>query len=271
MWNNDNDSLNYYYPNQNYNEEPDLKVLNDLKDIDLDLEFIKTFNTSNKNEFEKKLQNNENSMNKHQIQNSEIKNKSNEKFKIPTFIVHKDENIECKHSKGSSDNIIQKIRRYTIKFGQDLINDCIKKEYGFQKFKIKTVDKNITSNMRTDYNREFMEKTLESIYSGPLNDRYKKPPKDENKRKIEKIRNNKQKIVINKLLSMKFKDLYKMYINKNKKNLEEYGSNAQNFYDLIKKEKDLSYISKLIEEKDRFFEFFLNRSPRKPKKKYCEN
>ena len=163
MWNNDNDSLNYYYPNQNYNEEPDLKVLNDLKDIDLDLEFIKTFNTSNKNEFEKELQNNESSMNKHQIQNSEIKNKRNEKFKIPTFIVQKDENIECKHSKGSSDNIIQKIRRYTIKFGQDLINDCIKKEFGFQKFKIKTVHKNITSNMKTDYNREFMEKTLESI------------------------------------------------------------------------------------------------------------
>ena len=83
MWNNDNDSLNYYYPNQNYNEEPDLKVLNDLKDIDLDLEFIKTFNTSNKNEFEKELQNNESSMNKHQIQNSEIKIKEMKNLKFP--------------------------------------------------------------------------------------------------------------------------------------------------------------------------------------------
>ena len=101
---------------------------------------------------------------------------------------------------------------------------------------------------------------------------YKKVDLDENKLQISKLRMKKDKAPLtNELLDKTFYDLYKIYINKNTKEIKKkYGlKKALMFEDFIKKleqKESKKYIEKLEYGMKHFYNFFLYRYPRGKKK-----
>ena len=174
------------------------------------------------------------------------------------------------HTKEALDNKIRKIRIHAITFGIDLINDCIKKElkkiYRKEKIILRGICREITGDITICFNIIFFEATLEFIYSNPLNDKYSKFPKDSNIKAIKKLKEINNPI-INKLLNMKFKDLFSLFVKSDKEYLsQEFGlKKAETFEDFISSlngEKD--YISDLrkIVKTGQFLNFFKHENAR---------
>ena len=205
-------------------------------------------------------------------------NKNNEKNIQNTkkhFFNVKNEKLR---SKFSEDNIISKLRKHLIKFGVNLLNDLIKKEFGKQLYKIRFLTTKITDNININFNKtHFLYLSLELIYSNETNNSYKTVNIDENKVQISKLRKKKDKAPLtNKLLDMTFYDLYNIYINKNTKEIKKkYGlKKALMFYDFIKelkKKESKPYIEKLECWIINFYNYFLYRWPRKTKKTKKKN
>lgn len=132
------------------------------------------------------------------------------------------------HSFNSQDNMVRKIRIYSIKFALNLINDCMVLEFGkIKRRKIRGICKEITSDITINFNIYFFEKNLGEIFSNPLNEKYKLKDKDQNIKEISKIRKLREKsnkaLLINELLDLKFNVIYDMFVYGNKEeNKEKY-------------------------------------------------
>ncbi len=132
--------------NENYENNDSLVKI--PKEIGNDIDLKKTYQTSKTPIFN--FTKNE-EINLEQIDNNNInKNEKNNKNTKDLFLHEKNEKL---HSKFSIDNIIQKLRIHFIKFGVTLLNDIIKKEFGKQQHKICFLNRELTSNINIDFNK----------------------------------------------------------------------------------------------------------------------
>ena len=248
-----------------------------------------TFNENNideiieNNDFERENENNFNELTK------DIKT-SNEiivKFKVEKKKIGREKKGEKKkrnnktHTLNSRDNMIRKIRIYSIKFGLNLINNCIKKEFGNKTRRIiRGISKEITSDITIDFNLKFFETPLGQIFSNPINDKFKVRDKFQNIKeinKIRKLRNKSEKaLYINELLDLKFKEIYDMFVYGNKEENKEkylkYGKddNTLNLEELLltfKNKFSDDYINNLRKEAHEIMTFFDPKNARQSKKK----
>ena len=248
-----------------------------------------TFNENNideiieNNDFERENENNFNEFTK------DIKT-SNEiivKFKVEKKKIGREKKGEKKkrnnktHTLNSRDNMIRKIRIYSIKFGLNLINNCIKKGFGNKTRRIiRGISKEITSDIRIDFNLKFFETPLGQIFSNPINDKFKVRDKFQNIKeinKIRKLRNKSEKaLYINELLDLKFKEIYDMFVYGNKEENKEkylkYGKddNTLNLEELLltfKNKFSDDYINNLRKEAHEIMTFFDPKNARQSKKK----
>ena len=117
------------------------------------------------------------------------------------------------HTKDNIDNKIRKIRIYAIKFGMEIINDCIKHFFPNWNRFLKGITKEITSDINIFFIIDFFQYTLEKIYSNKLNTRYKNHNSNSNIETIELLK-KKNNPVINSLLNMTFNELFNLDIRK---------------------------------------------------------
>ena len=151
------------------------------------------------------------------------------------------------HTKDNIDNKIRKIRIHAIKFGMELINDCIKHYYPNWNRFLKGITKEITSDINIFFIIDFFQYTLEKIYSNKLNTRYKNHNSNSNIETIEELK-KKNNPVINSLLNMTFNELFNLFVESDKEKLKEkyYLSKAKTFEDFINeklKNEDEKYIN----------------------------
>ena len=239
--------------------------------IQLDEEFNKESN--NNKEFDENNNNNE----KEEINNMNMVNfNKNEKTTTNTKRGRiKLSESTSEHTKDSRDNKIRKIRIHAITFGIDLINNCIKKElkkqYRKEKIILRGISREITADITITFNNVFFESPLEIIYSNPLNKKYSNFPPDSNIKAIKKLKEINNPI-INQLLSMKFKDLFSLFVKSDRDYLKnEFGfKKGETFEDFINslENENEEYISSLREMvKGNFLNFFKKENARTSKNK----
>ena len=133
-----------------------IPIINQIKENEtlIPKKFDKIFQIESKDETKNSF------LDKNIIENVNLKKKIGRKKKKD---LKKEENKNI-HSKKSKDNIIRKLRIHAIRFGLDLINDCIKKELKRQSHKLRMINRNITSNITIEMNKYFFNSTLEEIY-----------------------------------------------------------------------------------------------------------
>ena len=124
------------------------------------------------------------------------------------------------HTKDNIDNKIRKIRIHAIKFGMELINDCIKHYYPETNRILKGITKEITSDINIYFIIDFFQFTLEKIYSNELNTRYKNHDSNSNVETIEELK-KKNNPVINSLLNMTLMNCLIYLLKVIKKNLKK--------------------------------------------------
>ena len=258
--------------NENYeNDECLIKIPDEIRN---NVELKKTFQTS-KTPFLNFTKIDEiNSININKIDNN-INDNCKNKNKNTKYLFYDPNNNknEKLHTKGSIDNIIQKLRRHLIKFGIDLLNDSIKKEFGKKQFQIRYLNRDFTKNINIDFNKKhLLNLKLDLIYSNEINGLYKKVNLDENEKQISKLRLKKNKAPLtNELLDKNFYDLYNIYINKNTNEIKEkYGLKKAIMFDNFIKKLEIKeskiYIEQLKYGIKNFYNFFLFRNSRKVKK-----
>ena len=240
--------------------------------IQLDEEFNKESN--NNKEFDENNNNNE----KEEINNMNMVNfNKNEKTTTNTKRgrIKLSDSIS-EHTKDAIDNKIRKIRIHAITFGIDLINNCIKKElkkqYRKENLILRGISREITADITITFNNVFFESPLEIIYSNPLNKKYSNFPPDSNIKVIKKLKEINNPI-INQLLSMKFKDLFSLFVKSDRDYLKnEFGfKKGETFEDFINslENENEEYISSLREmvKGDNFLKFFKQEKARTSKNK----
>ena len=160
-----------------------------------------------------------------------------------------EENINI-HSKKSRDNIIRKIKVHSFKFAKNLINNCIKHEFGKKRIKIRSIKGELISDITINFNIEFFNSTLERIFSNPLNQKYKNKDLNQNIIEIRKIRQSKEAKLTNELLDTTFNDIYDMFINYEKKENEnkfiKYGKKCNTLKEFLLLEKKKKVMIKSI-------------------------
>ncbi len=197
----------------------------------------------------------------------EIKKKLGRKRK--NEIDYEEEPSKNTHTKFSLNNQIRKIKIHILKFGIDLINDCIKAKLKIQYHKIRRISKQITSNISINENKKWFKLNMEDILKVDINGKYKNGNKDMNTKVINILR--KKKIpVINKLLDMTFEDLHNLFMEEKENLIEKYdlkkAKNLNDFLNDLKKkgEKD-NYIESIKNNTIDFFKFFKEKNARKKK------
>ncbi len=236
------------------------------------------------NDFERE---NENENNYNEITNIKTSNEIIVKFKVEKKKTGRGKKGEKKkrnnktHTLNSRDNMIRKIRIYSIRFGLNLINNCIKKDFGKKTRRIiRGISKEITSDITIDFNLKFFETTLGQIFSNPINDKFKVRDKFQNIKEINKIRELRKKsekaLYINELLDLKFKEIYDMFVYGNKEENKEkylkYGKddNTLNLEELLltfKNKFSDDYINNLRKEAHEIMTFFDPKNARTSRKK----
>ena len=178
-------------------------------------------------------------------QKSDLKSKEKEKNNKILFVIKKTKKKgrrfkqnralnNIKHSKFTKDNLIQKIKRKFINSTMKLINKKYNEFLAEKNLKPKKLLHKINSkfSMMSTYRNNFsyMQRSVGEMFSEKLSDKIKNYDKDYNRKSINKIyEQNKAKDVID-LLNLSVKDMYKVYIGINDRNIPEYGLE----YDLIK-------------------------------------
>ena len=178
-------------------------------------------------------------------QKSDSKSKEKEKNNKILFVIKKTKKKgrrfkqnralnNIKHSKFTKDNLIQKIKRKFINSTMKLINKKYNEFLAEKNLKPKKLLHKINSkfSMMSTYrsNFSYMQRSVGEMFSEKLSDKIKNYDKDYNRKSINKIyEQNKAKDVID-LLNLSVKDMYKVYIGINDRNIPEYGLE----YDLIK-------------------------------------
>ncbi len=202
--------------------------------------------------------------------------KDESKNNLNEVIKSKNKKQQKCHSKIDKDNLIRKVRIYLIKFAKDLLNDCIKKEFGTKKIQqIKGVVQELTSDITISFNIEFFNSTLERIFSNPLNKKYKKMDEAHNINEIKKIKQNINKASLtNELLNKTLLEVYDWFIQKDNYEYfyDRYGKgentyNLKEFLNTLKNKESDDYIKELEKEGMKLIESFKPTKARKVKKK----
>lgn len=192
----------------------------------------------------------------------EIKKKLGRKRK--NEIDYEEEPSKNTHTKFSLNNQIRKIKIHILKFGIDLINDCIKKELEIQYHKIRRISKQITSNISINENKKWFKLNMEDILKVDINGKYKNGNKDMNTKVINILRKKKVKTPItNEILDMTFVDLHNLFMEEKENLIKKYdlknikAKNLNDFLnDLKEKGADENYIQSLRKNAQNFFNFF---------------
>ena len=175
------------------------------------------------------------------------------------------------HTKDNIDNKIRKIRIHAIKFGMELINDCIKHFLPNWKRVLKGITKEITSDINIFFIIQFFQYTLEKIYSNKLNTRYKNHDSNSNIETIELLKKQNNP-VINSLLNMTFNELFNLFVESDKEKLKEkyYLSKAKTFEDFINeklKNEDEKYIKDIRKIANNYLGYFKENKARYSEKR----
>ena len=99
------------------------------------------------------------------------------------------------HDKFADDNLRRKVKHILLIVLQKLINEKIRIEYngdigkGIFKKELLTINQEQISNATVDFNKEFLNKNLEAIFSVNITTRFTNFPKDHNKKLIEELKN----------------------------------------------------------------------------------
>ena len=142
---------------------------------------------------------------------------SKKPFKEKKKLGRKFKSEEClgEHNKFSDDNLMRKIKNTVLSYTQNFINENIKilysnidknvlKEMRLYKLKQKSSEKN-----RVDYNKKLLNRTLKSIFSEDVSNKYKLHSAQHNRDLIERLINDEDEIKqnhFNKLFNLTFSD-----------------------------------------------------------------
>jgi hypothetical protein len=150
------------------------------------------------------------------------KNKGNRGRKEKGYKIE-DETKEL-HTKFSKDNLLRKIKIHAIKFGIDLINDCIKNEFKKQSYIIRNISTQVTSDITINFNNQFFDSSLKKILlTYPINKKYKKLNPDKNIRVVRKLIEKRNfNPITNDLFDMKFSDIINLFIKGDKNYLQKF-------------------------------------------------
>ena len=100
------------------------------------------------------------------------------------------------HNKFSDDNIIRKVKNTILKCIMEFINQKIKTVYGYKyekdakEKKLYKLKQNQSISSRIDYNKNFLHKTLDEIFSADISSKYSIHPMTHNKNLIESLIND---------------------------------------------------------------------------------
>jgi hypothetical protein len=241
-------------------------------DYNLDLPLSLDLKDSNESYLNYFIEENENEKEKTN-DNLLLKNKNKKKLgrKRKNEIDYEEEPSKNTHTKFSLNNQIRKIKIHILKFGIDLINDCIKDELNYQYHKIRKISKQITSNISINENKKWFKLKMEDILKVDINGKYKNGNKDMNTKVINILR--KKKIdKTNEILDMNFEDLHNLFIKEKENLINEYkyplkkAKNLNDFLnDLKKKGENDNYIDSIKNNTINFFQFFKEKNARKKK------
>ena len=195
---------NYNIPNNIYtsvknNEEIDSEFLNDFKNVNLFHNNLFT-NSGNNNDKTNSIHLPKDKEALIQIERDDVK----EEEKVETIEEkkllgrkRKDSLTEGKHNKFSHDNIIRKIKSIILHIVYLFINDKIKEIYknepGYDKEKdeLKKIEQSQVINSDIKFNQNFLNETLEHIFSVNISHKYKKYNLEHNKNLINRLLNDK--------------------------------------------------------------------------------
>ena len=218
--------------NKNIEKEKFGKKIFNVKKNDSNTKGIESSN-------KKKIKSDDTQSSTHQVQ----KNKKRKESNTNDIKSNKEDNNSSKngsHTKFSDDNMRKKCKFIVLNHIMNFINKKIQEKYEYighsiTMKKIMTINKSQITNSKIDYNKEFMNKTLQDIYSDYISTRYTNYPKDKNATLIKELLEDKDEEKQNyfrKLFNLTFLDCLKHFVNQ--KNIEVL--NGLQLYEDMKKD-----------------------------------
>jgi len=198
-----------------------------------------------------------------------MKKKSNQKKlkrkSIKIWGEKKNSQLTCAHDKYMDDNIIRKIKHLITKILLKFINDKIREKY--QSFvgrgvfikQLVIINQKQIDNATVLFNRDFLKKSIDDIFSVEISTRYKNYSSSHNKNLIDYLKNEEEddnkRNYFNKLFNLTFMDTLD-HFRKNKV-IEEL--NGMQTFDSIKLDfKDDEEYLKMLEYYIKNYEIILN-------------
>ena len=171
------------------------------------------------------------------------------------------------HNKYSNDNVLQKIKYLIIKSLRELINKQIIKRKNNSSQKILTTIPDQIKNTNVLFNKQFLDKTVEKIFSEKLSSKCRKYSPEHNKKLIFNLINTgkeEDKIYFKNIFNLKFIDCLKHF--RKEEEIEELNGMAL-IDDVIKVFNDKEYIDVLTKLIKGYEEYLNNRIEKKMKPK----
>jgi len=156
------------------------------------------------------------------------------------------------HNKFSNDNIIRKVKHVILHNIMQFINEKIRTIFAYEdkknlkEKKIFKLKQNQLISSKTDYNKDFLEKTLGVIFSGDISTKYSCYPSTHNKKLIESLINDKDdknRNIFKNIFNLTFVDCLNHF--RGSKIVEELEgmNNLEDFLKDLKKANDEEYCS----------------------------
>ena len=224
----DNNFLFQEFPNDCFKLEEDNypynnnRIIKEIKESDFSNHKIIEKST---NYFTDPLNNNAPTSNKENIKNP-VNNEKNDEDKNEKNDEDKNEKKKCgrkrerpgddknEHNKFSDDNIRRKVKHLVLKHLMDYINKQIKILYngnignGVFKKELQTLNQSQKSDATINFNKEFIERKINEIFSENISGRFTNFPLDHNKILIQKLlmeEDEKKRKYFNELFDLNFK------------------------------------------------------------------
>ena len=171
--------------------------------------------------------------------------KNDEKKKTKQGRKKKEEKEKGNHTKYSDDNIMRKIKSKFLTLSHNLLNESLNdKNLEFLK-----LESSVNENLKKQYNLDLLDKKMKDLYyESEISSKYRKQSKvyaDKNKKLIDKIFHDNEKLQTIKILNLTYRDLFNVF---RKKLLTHIN------YDLRMKIKDISLLEK--EQYNNIYLFF---------------
>lgn len=171
------------------------------------------------------------------------------------------------HNKYSNDNVLQKIKYLIIKSLREHINKQIIKRKNNSSQKILTTKPDQIKNTKVLFNKQFLDKTVEKIFSEKLSSKCRKYSPEHNKKLIFNLINTgkeEDKIYFKNIFNLKFIDCLKHF--RKEEEIEELKGMAL-IDDVIKDCNDKEYKDVLIGLTNEYKDYVNNRIEKKMKPK----